>query len=92
LEVYRHNGVREYVVWRVRDRMIDWFVVRNGEFVRLDPDENGHYRSVVFPGLWIDPAAIIRGDMVTVLELVRQGTASPGHQEFVEALAAARSS
>ena len=40
-EVYRRNGVREYVVWRVRDKMIDWFVLRDGEFVRLDPDENG---------------------------------------------------
>jgi Uma2 family endonuclease len=89
LEVYRRNGVREYVVWRVRDQMIDWFVLRNGEFIRLDPDENGHYLSVVFPGLWLDAAAIIRGDLATVLELVRQGVASPDHNKFVEHLAAA---
>ena len=25
LRVYRRNGVREYVVWRVHDRQIDWF-------------------------------------------------------------------
>ena len=89
MEVYRRNGVREYVVWRVRDKMIDWFVLRDGEFARLDPDENGYYRSVLFPGLWLDAAAIIRGDLATVLELVRQGAASPEHEKFVEQLAAA---
>ena len=26
LQAYRRNGVREYVVWRVQDRTIDWFV------------------------------------------------------------------
>ena len=27
LNVYRRNGVREYIVWRVLDRQIDWFVL-----------------------------------------------------------------
>jgi Uma2 family endonuclease len=88
-EVYRRNGVREYVVWRVRDKVIDWFVLRDGEFVRLDPDENGHYRSVVFPGLWLDSAAMIRGDLAAVLERVRQGVAIVDHGKFVDQLAAA---
>jgi len=35
----RHGGVREYVVWRVQDRKVDWFVLSDGEFIRLDPDE-----------------------------------------------------
>ena len=88
-EVYRRNGVREYVVWRVRDKIIDWFVLRDGKFVRLDPDENGHYRSLVFPGLWLDAAAMIRGDLARVLELVRQGAASLDHERFVKELATA---
>jgi Putative restriction endonuclease len=36
--VYRRNGVREYIVWRVRDRAIDWFIlpcVRQCEFTSL---------------------------------------------------------
>ncbi|OJW14262.1 MAG: hypothetical protein BGO49_10295, partial [Planctomycetales bacterium 71-10] len=28
LRAYRRNGVREYLVWRVLDRAIDWFVLR----------------------------------------------------------------
>jgi len=27
LHVYRRNGVREYVVWRVLDQQLDWFVL-----------------------------------------------------------------
>ena len=84
LQVYRRNGVREYVVWRVRDQQIDWFVLRDGEFRPLETDPRGVYRSLVFPGLWLDPAALVRGDLATVLELLHQGLASPEHEQFVK--------
>ena len=32
--VYRRNGVREYVVWRVLDQAIDWFALRHGQYAR----------------------------------------------------------
>jgi len=92
LHVYRRSGVREYVVWRVRDRKIDWFVLRDGEFIRLDPDEKGHYRSTTFPGLWLDATALVAGDMAKVLAVVRQGLAAPEHAKFVSDLAARSSS
>ena len=44
------------------DREIDWFVLKRRKYVTLPLDENGLYRSKVFPGLWLDPAALIRGD------------------------------
>ena len=40
-EAYRRNGVREYVVWRVIDRAIDWFELRDGAYVLREPDEAG---------------------------------------------------
>ena len=92
LHVYRRSGVREYVVWRVQDRKIDWFVLRDGEFIRLDPDEKGHYRSTTFPGLWLDATALVAGDMAKVLDVVRQGLAAPEHAKFVSDLAARSSS
>jgi len=88
LHVYRRSGVREYVVWRVQDRKIDWFVLRDGEFIPLDPDEKGHYRSTTFPGLWLDATALVAGDMAKVLDVVRQGLAAPEHAKFVSDLAA----
>ena len=86
---YRRNGVKEYVVWRVRDREIDWFAERNGEFVKLAPETDGSLRSEIFPGLWLDPAALIRGDRAAILRLWQSGTTSPEHAVFVARLTAA---
>jgi Uma2 family endonuclease len=86
LHVYRRNGVREYLVWRVLEREIDWFVLRAGQYERMPVDAQGLLRSEVFPGLWLDPAALVRGDLATVLGIVQQGLASPEHVAFVARL------
>jgi Uma2 family endonuclease len=86
LEAYRRNGVREYLVCRVFDRQLDWFVLREGRYEPLAPAPDGSLRSTVFPGLWLDPAALLRGDLAALLALVQQGLASPEHAEFVARL------
>jgi Uma2 family endonuclease len=86
LHVYRRNGVREYVVWRVLEREIDWFALRDGQYERMPTDAHGLVRSEVFPGLWLDPAALIRGDLATALAVVQHGLASPEHDAFVARL------
>lgn len=86
LAVYRRNGVREYIVWRVRDEAVDWFVLREGKYEPLPVDEAGILKSEVFPGLWLDPAALLRGEMLTVIQALQQGLASPQHAEFVARL------
>jgi Uma2 family endonuclease len=86
LHVYRRNRVREYVVWRVLDRELDWFVWREGEYVRSAPDAEELLRSEVFPGLWLDAAALTRGDLAAVLAIVRRGLASPEHAAFADRL------
>jgi Uma2 family endonuclease len=85
-QVYRRNKVREYIVWRVQDAAIDWFVLRGEDFERLQPDAAGLCRSEVFPGLWLDAAAMIRGDLATVLEKLQEGIRSPEHAVFVAKL------
>jgi Uma2 family endonuclease len=86
LEVYRRNGVREYIVWRVLDRQIDWFILRQGRYEQLAPGPDGIIRSEVFPGLWLDPQALLRGDLARALAVVQQGAASPEHAAFVARL------
>ena len=86
LHVYRRNGVREYIVWRVLEQAVDWFVLRDGQYERMPQDAQGLVRSEVFPGLWLDPAALLRGDLATVLAMVQQGLASPEHHAFVARL------
>ncbi len=74
--VYRRNGVREYLVWRVQDQTLDWFVLQAGDYQRMLPDAVGVLRSEVFPGLWLDTAALLRGDLATVLQVLNRGLAS----------------
>lgn len=85
-KLYKEYGAREYVVWRVLDKEVDWFVLRNGEFEPLPTGPDGILRSEVFPGLWLDPAAMIRGDMAAAVAVLRQGLASPEHAAFVDRL------
>jgi Uma2 family endonuclease len=87
LNVYRRNGIQEYVVWRVLDHEVDWFVVREGQYVKKKSDQDGILRSEVFPGLWLHPAALVSKDLVRVDQVLRQGIASPEHAAFVAELA-----
>ena len=73
LHVYRRSGVREYLVWRVLDRQIDWFVLREGAYEALAAGSDGILKSTVFPGLWLDPSALLSGDLARVLAVVGEG-------------------
>jgi Uma2 family endonuclease len=37
LNAYRRNGIREYVVHRVLEQKVDWFVLKEGRFEALPP-------------------------------------------------------
>jgi Uma2 family endonuclease len=89
LRVYRRNGVREYLVWRVRDRELDWFVLKQGEYEQNAPDEKGILQSTVFPGLWLDASALLDDKLAQVLDVLDRGIKSPEHAAFVAQLAAA---
>jgi len=86
LEVYRRNKVQEYLVWRVLDQRIDWFLLRDDHFEPLEPGSDGILRSLVFPGLWLDPDALLRGELTTVFDTLRRGVDSPDHSAFVQYL------
>ena len=88
---YERHGVQEYVAVVVRDGRLIWHVREGDQFVEMPPDADGIHRSRRFPGLWLDGAALLRGDMLRVLEMLHQGTATPEHAAFCKALAARRS-
>lgn len=88
---YRRNGVQEYIVWQVFDQKIDWFSWQNGDYVSLLPDEDGVMRSSIFPGLWLQVAAMLEGNMPQVLAVLQMGLISVDHQAFVQQLAETRS-
>jgi Uma2 family endonuclease len=84
---YEKAGVLEYLVVALRTRQIFWFVRRRGKFNKLAPGPDGIYRSEVFPGLWLDPAALLRRDSRRLLAVLREGLASTEHAAFVTRLA-----
>ena len=85
LRVYRQNQVQEYFVWRVLDEAVDWFSYRDGQYAQLATTD-GILRSEVFPGLWLDPAALIKLDLPRVLAVLQDGLRSPEHADFVARL------
>ena len=86
LEAYRGHGAIEYLVWRVEDESIEWFRFVEGRTERVEPGADGILRSVVFPGLWLEPVALIRGEMDQVVQVLQRGIASPEHAAFVAQL------
>ena len=87
MHVYRRAGVREYIVWRVYDRALDWFVLEEGRFVaQTTTDDQGILSSRVFPGLRLPVMAMRDGKLAEVLAAVQQGVQTPEHARFVTAL------
>ena len=92
LTAYGRNGIREYVVWRTEEGQLDRFVLHGGAYDALRPGLDGVHRSEVFPGLWLDGAALLAGDVGRVNAVLQQGLQSPEHARFVAELRARRTS
>ncbi len=85
LRVYRRNGVQEYLVWQVLEERLDWWQWVAGEYVPIPVEADGLMRSRMFPGLWLDPQAMLAGDLQTVLARLQEGLASEPHQAYLAA-------
>ncbi len=85
---YERAGVQEYVVVAIDPHEVHWHVRRGDRLERIRPDADGIYRSGVFPGLWLDPAALAKGDLEGVIAALERGLATPEHAAFVARLAA----
>jgi Uma2 family endonuclease len=92
LRAYRRAGVREYLVWRTRDRQFDWFVLEQDEYRPIKPDGQGVIRSPHFPGLALAVEALLAQDSAKVLDALQTELQSPAHAAFVAQLGAKISS
>ncbi len=82
---YRRNGVREYLAWITGESRLVWWELREGEYQELTPAADGLLKSRVFPGLWLDTAALLRGDLKAALASLRRGLESAEHAAFAAA-------
>jgi Uma2 family endonuclease len=88
---YESVGVLEYLIRAIEPDEVCWFVLRRGRFADRSPGPDGIIRSEAFPGLWLDPAALIAGDTRRLRTVLDLGCATPEHAAFVARLAEARS-
>lgn len=89
LKVYRRNAIQEYLVWQIYNSRFDWFRLKNGEYLALEPDAKGIVKSENFPGLWLAVPALLQGDLAEVLTVLQSGLNSSEHQDFVHYLSRA---
>jgi Uma2 family endonuclease len=87
---YEKSGVLEYVVVLLRDLQVRWFRNVAGVFAERPPSPDGMFRSEVFPGLWLNPRALLHDDGQALLATLNLGLQSKEHAEFVQALASRR--
>ena len=83
---YEKYGVVEYIVLILREQRVVWFVRPpadvTGHFIEMPAAPDGILRSIMFPGLWLDPAALLRGDSMRVIDVLQMGLATPEHAAF----------
>ena len=91
MELYRVAGVREYVAVLLGERGVVWYRLVDGKYVPLQPGAGGLLRSVVFPGLWLDPDALLTLNGAKIFDVLDLGLRSPEHQDFVQLLGQRRS-
>ena len=80
---YERAGALEYVVLGIDPAEVFWFTRQAGRLVRIRPDGDGLYRSRSFPGLWLDPVALLGRDGPALLAALQRGLATPEHAAFV---------
>jgi hypothetical protein len=89
-EEYERAQVVEYIVLALDPDQVFWFVLREGRFIDLPLGFDPIYRSEVFPGLWLDPLALLARGTRRFRAVLDLGFATTEHIDFVARLAKAR--
>jgi Uma2 family endonuclease len=88
--MYERAGVQEYLAAVTREERVFWWSRQGGTFQPLELADDGLYRSLVFPGLWLDPTALFRCDSAALVAALQRGLATDEHVRFAAELAARR--
>ena len=86
LRLYERSGVLEYLIVRPRKQQVIWRELIEGEYREMVAGRDGILRSRVFPGLWLDTAALWNEDFDGLAAVVQQGVATAEHAEFLRKL------
>ena len=86
LRLYERIGVLEYLIALPAKKQVVWRELAGGKFREIPQDTDGLLRSRVFPGLWLDPAALWRDDF-SLLAALQEGIGAEEHRAFARELA-----
>ena len=92
LPLYEAAGIPEYLAILLFEQEVRWHVLVGSRYQLLSPDPNGLLRSRIFPGLWLDSNALLKGNLHQVLARLQEGLHSPEHERFVADLASRKTS
>ena len=73
LRLYRAAGVQEYITVLLAESRVIWRRLVAGAYHTIEPDPDGLLRSILFPGLWLEPAALLNKDTPRILEVLNEG-------------------
>ncbi|MEM8638677.1 MAG: Uma2 family endonuclease [Cyanobacteria bacterium P01_G01_bin.54] len=93
-QLYKRHGVREYWLWQPVEQRLEDFTWAGGADQPLCPDTQTPdtpkmVQSRVFPGLWLDVAALAQNQMPQVVAALQQGMATPEYLAFCSTLPSA---
>lgn len=92
LRTYERHGVREYLIWRVDDNLLEWYVLRDSGFELQPLSKDGIFRSETYPGLWLNASAMLQRDGKAVMTALNDGLSHSDHASFVTKLEQKRQS
>jgi Uma2 family endonuclease len=84
---YEQAGVLEYVVRALDPDEVVWYEQDQGVLEQRPLPGDGICRSTAFPGLWLDPVALVNGDRRRLRAVLDLGCATAEHAAFVSRLA-----
>ncbi len=68
---YRQHGVPEYLVWRVTEGEVDWFILDQDDYRPQGLGADGFLASRIFPGLRLPVAALLAGDRRALIDALK---------------------
>jgi len=81
---YQQAGVLEYIVVSLEEAELRWFDLQANAII--NPTGDGILRSHAFPGLWLDPGALIDRNTSRSVKVLGHALKSEEHAEFVRRL------
>lgn len=83
-ERYARAGVIEYMVFCLKPLELRIFNLQSS--IELKPEADGIFRSLIFPGLWINVPAVLSSNYDQFMDTLQQGIESEEHAKFIAML------